>query len=427
MNSQAKKLDCDLMIIGTGMAGMAAALFAARSGLKTVQAGISGQIGFASGLIDLLGVHPAAEGRVVENPWQGILRLCRDEPDHPYARMEISAIEKAVHTFLGFLGESGYPHVFNKDRNVKMPTPAGTLKPTYALPHTMARGPAALAEAKPCVIFDFRGLKGFSGRQIASHLAGTWPGLRWARLDFPEAAGELYTERMARALEAGQIRKRLISEMIPRLDGAQIAALPAVLGISDTLGVTEDIEKSLGVPVFEIPTMLPSVAGTRLQEKLGQGLGAMGVRTFFQHTVDKAARCANGGWTFEMGTGPVRARVFARAAVLCTGRFFGKGLHADRHGIRETVFDLPVVQPESRACWHHKDLWHPAGHPVNRAGLAVDDRFRPVDAGGKPVYPNLFAAGSILAHQDWMRQKCGSGLAIATAYGAVNACVDLLA
>jgi glycerol-3-phosphate dehydrogenase subunit B len=26
-----------------------------------------------------------------------------------------------------------------------------------------------------------------------------------------------------------------------------------------------------------------------------------------------------------------------------------------------------------------------------------------------------------LAHQDWMRMKCGSGLAIATAYGAVNA------
>jgi hypothetical protein len=32
----------------------------------------------------------------------------------------------------------------------------------------------------------------------------------------------------------------------------------------------------------------------------------------------------------------------------------------------------------------------------------------------------LFAAGSILAHQDWMRMKCGSGLALSTAYAAVN-------
>ena len=40
---------------------------------------------------------------------------------------------------------------------------------------------------------------------------------------------------------------------------------------------------------------------------------------------------------------------------------------------------------------------------------------------GKPVFDNLFAAGSILAHQDWMRMKCGSGLAMATAYAAVDA------
>jgi glycerol-3-phosphate dehydrogenase subunit B len=52
---------------------------------------------------------------------------------------------------------------------------------------------------------------------------------------------------------------------------------------------------------------------------------------------------------------------------------------------------------------------------VNRAGLEVDDRFRPLDKDGSPV-PGVFAAGSVLAHQDWMREKCGSGLALATAY-----------
>jgi glycerol-3-phosphate dehydrogenase subunit B len=53
--------------------------------------------------------------------------------------------------------------------------------------------------------------------------------------------------------------------------------------------------------------------------------------------------------------------------------------------------------------------------------LEIDNYFRPVNEGQHPVYPNLYAAGSILAHQDWMREKCGSGLAIASAYGAVNA------
>jgi len=43
-----------------------------------------------------------------------------------------------------------------------------------------------------------------------------------------------------------------------------------------------------------------------------------------------------------------------------------------------------------------------------------------LDRHGQTAFENLFAAGSILAHQDWMRMKCGSGLAIATAYAAVR-------
>ena len=50
----------------------------------------------------------------------------------------------------------------------------------------------------------------------------------------------------------------------------------------------------------------------------------------------------------------------------------------------------------------------------------------PSDEQGRCLYPNLFAAGSILAHQDWIRQKCGSGLAIASAYAAVRASKTVL-
>ena len=80
---------------------------------------------------------------------------------------------------------------------------------------------------------------------------------------------------------------------------------------------------------------------------------------------------------------------------------------------------FPYTSPQTE--WHRQDFLDPKGHPINRAGVEIDDAFQPVDNAGRPVYQNLFAAGSILAHQDWMRMKCGSGLAIATAYGAVNA------
>ena len=52
-----KPIKCDLCVIGTGLAGMAATLFAATRGLSVVQAGHTGEIIFASGLLDLLGVH----------------------------------------------------------------------------------------------------------------------------------------------------------------------------------------------------------------------------------------------------------------------------------------------------------------------------------------------------------------------------------
>jgi glycerol-3-phosphate dehydrogenase subunit B len=117
---------------------------------------------------------------------------------------------------------------------------------------------------------------------------------------------------------------------------------------------------------------------------------------------------------------PGGERVSANAVVLATGRFSGRGLTADRQGVRETLLGLPVHQPASRDAWHQRDFLDPAGHAINRAGLRTDAAFRPLDASGKPAWPRLFAIGSILADQDWMRAKCGSGLAIATAWAAME-------
>jgi glycerol-3-phosphate dehydrogenase subunit B len=111
--------------------------------------------------------------------------------------------------------------------------------------------------------------------------------------------------------------------------------------------------------------------------------------------------------------------------ILASGRFLGKGLHADRKHIHETIFDLPVTQPPDRTLWHRKDFLDSRGHPINRAGLEIDDSFRPLDSSGHPAFKLLFAAGSILAHQDWMRMKCGSGLALATGFAAVQSFVRL--
>ena len=82
----------DLCIIGAGLAGLAATLFAANRDLTCVEVGQTGEINFASGFLDLLGVHPVVEQHPWTDPWAGIETLVRDIPQHPYARLPIADI-----------------------------------------------------------------------------------------------------------------------------------------------------------------------------------------------------------------------------------------------------------------------------------------------------------------------------------------------
>jgi hypothetical protein len=52
----------DVAVVGAGLAGMSAAVFAANRGLRVVQVGNAGALLFSSGLLDLLGVHRSRRG-----------------------------------------------------------------------------------------------------------------------------------------------------------------------------------------------------------------------------------------------------------------------------------------------------------------------------------------------------------------------------
>ncbi len=416
-----KTIETDMMVIGSGMAGMAASLFAAQSGIDTVQVGITGEINFASGLIDLLGVHPVDKGTRLANPWEGIEQLVKDEPLHPYGLMTHAEIEAAMTQCLSFLDQVGLPYRSNGRSNSELVMPVGTVKTTYAVPHSMFAGVEALASQTPTLLVDFLGLKGFSARQILETIGTAWPALKMTRIAFPNAKGELYAEHAARTLEVAANRKALADAIEPHLGTAQAVGMPAVLGIYRTQEILADLQKQLAIPVFEVPTMVPAITGLRLREAFEQHLPKMGVRAFYQQKVLEAEVLSDGGFQFLVGNQMPEMRVRAQKTILASGRFFGKGLCANRARIRETIFNLPVDQPDERVLWHHKDLLHAQGHPINRAGVRVDAQFRPTDAAGSVIHDRLYAVGSILAHQDWVRQKCGSGLSIATAYGAVSA------
>jgi len=419
----ARQDSCDVAVIGAGMAGMAAALFAAERGLSCIQVGNGGSLLFASGLLDLLGVHPVAEHRLWRSPYAALAALAPEQPDHPLARIDAASIRNAFETFVSALGAAGLAYAPLGDWNREVLTSIGTIKTTFGVPRSMVAGVDALDARPPCLLVDFRGLREFSARQVAETLGSRWPGLRHQRIEFPgcEAVPELYAAHLARALETGEARARTIALVKPLLGDAHAVGFPAVLGLARASEVHAAFAAGLGVPVFEIPTMPTSVPGLRLLGALEAAVSARGVQRRHQASVRALAFDGVGGTaTLELEGVPGGERVLARAVVLATGRFTGRGLTADRAGVRESLLGLPVHQPSSREGWHQRDFLDPSGHAINRAGLRVDDAWRPLDAGGKPAWPRLFAVGSILAHQDWMRSKCGSGLAIATASAAID-------
>lgn len=413
---------CDLFVIGAGLAGTAAALFAARAGLSTARAGTSGGMAYASGCLDFLGVHPAARGRVRTDPRQAVEELARDVPDHPLARAGVEAADRGFEEFLDFCAACGLEYRAG-DVNQRVPTPMGTVKTTYAVPATMTAGADALEAGRPALLVDFKGLKGFSARQIAQVLGGRWPGLDHALLDFPgfESRPDYYCEQMSQALEVASRREELARTVAALLKGHECVGLPAILGIHRVAEIHADLQDRLGVGVFEIPTMPPGIAGLRLVEHLQAGLSGLGVDIYPQKRVLSVESDAK-GFVLDVGVYGVEHRVRARKVLLAGGRFLGRGLAARRTGIVEPLFDLAVTQPEGREAWHAKDFLDPAGHAVNRAGLVVDEDFRPLSGNGDPV-PGLYAAGAVLAGQDWMREKCGAGLSLATARAAVDALV----
>ncbi len=419
MDREGPEICCDLVVVGAGLAGMAATLFTANRGISTVQVGDTGDIQLTSGLMDLLAVHPIEAGTLHDDPWKALAQLATDCPQHPFSRIAPTNIRKAFEEVFAFLEAQGLPYQSRRNRNVDILTFAGTLKKTYAAPLTMWAGIDALENREPCCIVGLEGLKGFSSRQIVEQLCQNWPGTKFATIRFPGTRGEVFSTHLSALLEHESTRAAFADQLKTHLNGARAAGIPAIIGLHQNKEILDDLSARVGARVFEVPTLPPSMAGIRLRQAFERGLTAKGLNLFYQEKVGRVEQTV-GGWRLHLQNGPKPKTICAEALLIATGRFLGGGLYADRKHIRESLMDLPVYQPARRTFWHNRDFFSPSGHPINQAGLEIDSAFRPVDRTGRFAARNLFAAGSILAHQDWKRMKCGSGLAVATAFGAVT-------
>jgi glycerol-3-phosphate dehydrogenase subunit B len=423
MKPTTRYIETELAIIGTGLAGIAASVFALNRGISSTLVGNTGALAYTTGYLDLLG---CSDGCFLDDPWKGLQRLQKSNNKHPLAVLEPPRIKEAFSEFTTFISDIGIGYSSPGTTNLLAITPAGTIKPTLCVPLTMAKGVKALHDKSPCTFFGFKGLKGFSAQQIAANLKSTWPEIQAKIIAFPgHESGELYAEVAARSLEVPGTRA-LLAEILRREAGdATYIGLPAILGMHNPDIVLADLEQLTGFSIFEIPTMPPSVPGIRLREIVEQNLPARGMTLIPQQKV-KNIDFGNDSILLKLSDnfGPIE--ITAKTALLATGRFLSGGLQAHFDHIAETLVDLPVYQPHSREQWYRQQYLDRRGHDIHLAGIETDHYYRPLGKDGNVFDKRLFAAGIVLAHQDWIRQRCGAGVAIATALEAVEAANRLL-
>jgi glycerol-3-phosphate dehydrogenase subunit B len=407
----------DVVVIGTGLAGLTAALRLAEGGARVlVLAKGVGATHLSAGTIDVLGYMPER----VEHPREALDRLAAERPEHPYALLGADAVATAVDWFKARVAGGSlapYAYMGGLEENLLLPTAVGVPRPSAVVPETMAGGD--LRRDAPVFVVGFRGYKDFHPALLADTLRRSGIAARSAELDLvPEGRVDVNSLGYARAFDDPSFRAEVTAQLVGRLRADERVAFPAVLGIADPHGAWAELEQRLARPVFEIPTLPPSVPGMRVFAILREALRRAGGHVILNSVVTGAER--EGG-----RVGALRVRVGLREerrgcdwVVLATGGFASGGLELDsRWTARETALGLPVAGVPAPG----DERFSPGyfdDHPIARAGVAVDAELRPAG------YENVLVAGATLAGAEPWREKSGDGISLATGYRAAELVAD---
>ncbi len=426
----------DLFIVGAGLSGLLAAHTAAKAGLRVqVAAKGLGSMHWSAGTVDVMGYTAEEMSRPVRRPLDAIQALSASHPEHPYALLGAHQVQGALDEFVALAGELGLPYAgaATTGDNLLLPSAVGALRPTFLAPQAQLAGDASRAE--PMLIVGFHGLRDFYPELIAENLLkqGFQARAAFLPLSLLTEQSDRNNVQLALALDDKARRMKLGAELARLGQPGERIGLPAILGLDDHMAALADLQAAAGVPIFEIPTLPPSVPGMRLFKALRARLWQMDVQLYAGiEAIGAETIAANGAagrvqWV-ETATSSRPMKNRAKAYLLATGGILGGGFDSDHTGkIWETVFGLPLTIPQKRYEWFRPAFMDPAGHPVFNGGVAVDQRMQPVDAAGKVIYSNLWAAGGALACVDPIQQHSLEGIAIATGIAAGQAIVRALA
>ncbi len=369
-----------VVVIGAGLAGLAAAVFAVQAGARVT-----------------LVTHGL--GRLILTPGHFQLGPFADHPG-PAAFFDWCAT---------------YPALAVDANARRLPTGLGLGQPVDAAPVWQAGG--APAPEGETLAVGFSRWRDFD----PALFAGLWGG-RGIHVALPDHHNgwDLSPTELAHRFDDPAFRAEIARLVKARLRGEARVGFPAVLELRDP-DALPDLARQIGLPVFEIPTLPPSVPGTRLFNALKHWLLRHGARVQIGHPVTRPV--IEGGRLAGVAVASAGRETIVRgeAFILATGGLYGGGLHSDDRGrVWEPIFGLPVDANPDRVTWFRDDLLDPAGHPVHGFGLRVDGSLRPLAESGARAYANLFAVGHQLGGINALVAGCDEGLVLASAFAAAR-------
>lgn len=410
----------DIIVVGAGMAGLTAALVAAQAGKSvTLLAAGAGALSIGSGCIDVLGY---VDGKAVQgDPLDAIATL---PMEHPYQLMGREVVHDALKFFTDLCHAHYWPLLPTLQKNHRLPTIMGTLKPSYLCPQS-ADG-HALERAATVAVLGIEGIKDCQPELIIqqlrkyTHLSDKNYVPLMLASPFGKTHRNISPLDVARHLNTQQGLTWVIDSLKALNFVADVLLLPPICGTHARSAVWTRLQEALGCAVVEMLSIPPGVGGLRLRALLVEALQAHGV-TMLENTRVHSAVVHDGmcaSLVARSTTGDVEHS--AKAFIIATGGFLGEGLVAKAGSAQECIFDLAIDGPSAVEDWSDPDIFGP--HAFARMGVRVNSRMAPVDTADntQELLHNVHFAGRILGGYDFASEKSGNGVALATGWYAAK-------